>query len=177
VTLSLKAIDQLAVSEGARPGRKAIVWISPGWPMLTGARVQLDNKQEAQAFGEIVGLSTQLLGAGVTLYSVDPQGTNDAGIHSVYYKDFLKGVTKPRDASYGNLALQVLATQSGGLALTASNDVSAEIRRCLADADSYYELTFRPPAATQRNEYRRLEVKVAKPDLAARTRMEYYAQP
>jgi hypothetical protein len=34
--LSLHAIEQLADYEATKPGRKLVVWISPGWPLLSG---------------------------------------------------------------------------------------------------------------------------------------------
>lgn len=41
-----------------------MLWVSPGWPLLSGRRVETDSKQQQQIFGNIVGLSTQLLQRG-----------------------------------------------------------------------------------------------------------------
>ena len=153
-----------------------MLFLSPGWALLSGANVELDQKQEQQILGDIVATNLDLMHARITLYAVDPLGTADAGIHSVYYKNFLKGVTKLSDVHFGALGLQVLAEQSGGLALTENNDVSAEIRKCLADGDNYYEISYAAPASTKPNEFHKIEVKVAKPDLIARTQMGYYAR-
>lgn len=49
--------------------------------------------------------------------------------------------------------------------------------RCLADAASYYEISFDTAPAKSVNEYHGLEVKLDKPNLTARTRNLYYAQP
>ncbi len=50
--ISLKALFELGTREAARPGRKIIVWISPGWPALSGPGVeeQLGAKQEQAIF-------------------------------------------------------------------------------------------------------------------------------
>ncbi|MGA8036630.1 MAG: VWA domain-containing protein [Candidatus Acidiferrales bacterium] len=175
--ISLRALGGISVAETQRNGRKLVLFLSPGWALLSGANVELDKKQEQQVFSDIVTTSANLMRARITLYAVDPLGTTDAGMHSVYYKSFLKGVTKLSDVHFGALALQVLAEQSGGLALSESNDVAAEIRRCLADADNYYEISYVPPASTKPNEFHKIDVKIAKPALIARTRMGYYSQP
>ena len=175
--LSVKALSELAVREGSRPGRKIFAWISPGWPLLSGPEVQLDAKQEEQIFREIVGISTQLLQARITLYSVDPLGTADEGFRTFYYQSFVKPVTDANKAQLGNLGLQVLATQTGGIVLNSNNDTAALLQKCVADTEAYYELSFIPPAADQPDEYHHLEVRIDKPGLTARTRQGYYAQP
>ena len=177
LNLSLTALRQLVSAESAQPGRKLIVWISPGWAYLSGPAVQLDRKQQNGIFAEIVGLSTAMRQNRITLYSIDPVGPADSGFRTFYYRAFLKGVKKPDQVDLGDLSLQVLATQSGGLAITGNSDVSGSIRRCLTDANSFYELTFNPPPAESQNEYHQLTLEVAKPGLTARTRDGYYLQP
>jgi len=72
-----------------------------------------------------VHLSTLLREARITLYSIDPLGTSDIGGATFYWKEFIKGVSKPSQMQAANLALPVLATQSGGIAFNSNNDVSA----------------------------------------------------
>jgi hypothetical protein len=86
-------------------------------------------------------------------------------------------VRSPNQVSVGNLALQVLAVQSGGRVLSSGNDVAEEIARCIQDANAYYVITFAPPAADGPNEYHALEVKMGQPHLKAQTTAGYYAQP
>ena len=175
--LSMNALNQLLEHEGSLPGRKMIFWVSPGWPLLSGPGVHLDIKQQNQLFSTIVGLSTQLRQNRITLYSVDPLGASEGVGRTFYYQDFLKGVGKPGQVSIGDLSLQVLATQTGGLALTSSNDIVSQLQKCYADTQAYYELSFDPPPADHRDEYHSLIVQVSKPGLTARTRTGYYAQP
>jgi VWFA-related protein len=175
--LSLKALSQLVAGLAPRPGRKAILWISPGWPLLSGPNVELDSKQQTQIFGNIVGLSTQLRQARITLYGVDPLGNGESVGRGSYYKEFLKGVSKPSQVLAGDLGLPVLATQSGGLALNFNNDVAALLQECISDMAPYYEISFAPAPTDKRDDYHQLEIQVAKPGLTARTRQGYYAQP
>jgi VWFA-related protein len=175
--LSLKTMHELAVREAARPGRKFILWVSPGWPVLSGPGVLLDSNQQQQLFSDIVSLWHLFEQGRITLYSIDPLGTADFGGRALYWQAFTKGVSKPSQVAIGNLALEVIATQSGGLALNSSNDVASLLQKCIADASAYYELSFDPPLSDQPHEYHHLEVKVAKPGVTARTRQSYYSQP
>ncbi len=77
IGLSLNALQQLADYEAPRPGRKLVIWISPGWPLLSGPREELTDKDQQRLFNNIVGLSDRLRQARITLYSVDPLGTAD----------------------------------------------------------------------------------------------------
>lgn len=173
--LSLRTLGQLADYESRRPGRKLVVWISPGWSFLSGPRVDLTAKDQESMFATIVSLSDGLRRARITLYNVDPAGSG--GLYREYYKAFAKGVTNRKQVEGGNLSLQVLAYQSGGLVLNSSNDLAEEIATCVADAKSYYVLTFETAPGDGPNEYHALEVKLDKPGLLARSRLGYYAQP
>lgn len=178
VQLSIRALGQLAEYEEKRPGRKIVVWVSPGWPMLSGPNVQLTSKEQQNLFNTVVAISTELRQSRITLYAVDPLGTADAGgFRTFYYEDFLKGVTAPNNVQIGDLALQVLAYQSGGRVLNSSNNVAGEIERCIRDTNTYYVLSYDPPPADGPNDYHAIEVKLDKPQLKAQTRSGYYAQP
>lgn len=174
--LSLTAIRQLTAYEAARPSRKIILWVSPGWPILSGPGIQLDQKQEQQIFNNIVELSKEMRQAHMTLYGLDSLGVSENLLRADYYQEFLKGTKKPSDASFGNLSLQVLAVQTGGLALN-SSDLAGLMQKSLDDCKQYYEITVPAFSAERKDEYHELEVRVAKPGLEARTRTGYYAEP
>lgn len=174
---SLKALNQLMAYEGTKPGRKLLLWIGPGWPMLSSARFSSSERDQYADWQGIVDFSTYLRQARMTLYSVETLSSETSVSHAVYYQDFLHPVTGPKNASSANLALPVLALQSGGRVVNGSNDLVAEIASCLQDAKAYYTLSFDAPKSDRPDEYRTLEVKIAKPGLTARTNSGYYAQP
>ncbi|MGD0403483.1 MAG: VWA domain-containing protein [Candidatus Acidiferrales bacterium] len=175
--LSIRTLGQLVSKMASVPGRKLMLWVSPGWPLLSGPRVELDSKQQHEIFANIVTLSTQLLQARVTLYNINPLGNSESIGRVSYYKDFVKGVSKPSQVAVGDLGLPVLATQSGGLVLNFNNDIASLLRECLSDSAPYYEISFDPPPGDKRDEYHHLEIKLAKPGLTARARQGYYSQP
>jgi VWFA-related protein len=176
--ISASALERLAAFEKTRPGRKLLIWISPGWPLLSGPEVELSKKDRQSLFNALVGLTASLRNARITLSSVDPLGTEDAvSYRTDFYQEFTKGVPSAGKMQIGNLALQVLALQSGGRVLNSSNDVTAQIALAASDASAFYTLTIKSPSSESPNEYRAISVSVDKPALKARTRTGYYAQP
>jgi VWFA-related protein len=178
VGLSLQALGQMAAMEQARPGRKLLIWVSPGWPLLSGPRQDLTDKDERSIFHSIVSLSAELREARVTLYAVDPLGSADTrGLRTDYWEAFEKPAKKPDQVQIGDLALQVLAYQSGGLVLNGSNDVAGEIGRSFADARASYQLTFEALPADGPDDFHAIQAKVDQAKATVRTRAGYYAEP
>lgn len=175
---SLKTLNSLVAYEKTRPGRKLMIWFSPGWPLLSGPGINLSRTEEERLFNSIVAESSSLREADITLYSIDPIGAVEAGTGRVsYFEQFAKGISSSKQVQPANLSLQVLAVQSGGRVLNSSNDLFASIAECVADANGFYTLSFEAPRADRPNEYHTLQVKVDKPGVKVRTRSGYYAQP
>jgi VWFA-related protein len=178
IQMSLRALNSIAAYEAMRPGKKMLVWMSPGWAFLSGPAIQFTAKDRQTFFNTIVGVSNALLRARITLYSIDPLGASEAGgIRTSYYQEFLKPVPSASQAESGDLALQVLAQQSGGRVFSSNNDLTRLIASCAADAEAWYVLSFDAPPADGPNEFHALSIKIDKPGLTARTRIGYYDQP
>lgn len=174
---SWQTLDRLIEFEGQKPGRKMVIWISPGWPMLSGPNVQVSSKQEQSFFDSIVTFTNALRMAQITLYAVNPVGADENMLRTSYYEDFLKGVPNAHSANSGNLALQVLAVHSGGRVLNASNDLTGLLNSSVADASAYYVMSFEAAPGDRPNEYHALTVKVAKPGIKIFTTTGYYSKP
>jgi VWFA-related protein len=184
---SISKLYSLAGFEARKPGKKAVIWISPGWPMLASTGQEMYSKAKEQLFSTLVLVSTALRQARITLYSIDPQGatgggfgrlqTKDEGFGRFSYESYLKGVSSAKEMTPPNLALQVLVTRSGGRVLTTGNDIGAQIDDCVSDTKAFYVLVFESVPTERPDEYHALEVKVDKPGLTTRTSAGYYAQP
>jgi VWFA-related protein len=175
---SVDALTQMTKYEATKPGRKLMIWVGEGWPMLSSARFHMDPRNQSSFFHSIVDLSTSLREARVTLYCVIPQDMNrGTEVRAFMYQNFMKGVESAKQADAGDLSLQVLAEQSGGRALGPTGDIFGDIGRCVADANAFYELSFDSAAAERVDVYHGLEVKLARPGLRVRTNTGYYAQP
>ena len=48
IDLSLKALMSVVEFEKTRPGRKLMIWFSPGWPMLSDTRSPLPPKESSR---------------------------------------------------------------------------------------------------------------------------------
>lgn len=173
---SMKALRTLTGYEAARPGRKIVLWVSPGWPLLSGPEINLSSSQEKGIFDEITWLSTELREAQTSLYAINPLGVDENLARVFMYQDYLKGVTRPGDANFANISLQVIATETGGLVLS-SSDISGILKQSMDDAGPYYRLTFEPPPTERRDVYHHLEVRVNQRGLTANTTTGYYDQP
>lgn len=169
---SLRLLRQLIAAEGRLPGRKIVLWMSPGWPFLSGPDVDLSAREERGLFSEIEYFSTELRRSRMTLYAIDPRGTS--GLSANYYLNFLGPVRKLNQVQFGNLSLQALAVHSGGLALCCNNNIVALMRKAVRDVSYFYEISYTPPAG-EPDEYHSIRVKLSRPDLTARTTVGYYA--
>jgi VWFA-related protein len=171
---SVEMVDLIAKSVEQKPGRKLLVWVGPGWPLLNFADLAVSHKDRETYFDRIVQTSHLLRDARITLYSI-ALGERNPGTFA--YESFLNGVKSVGRANPPNLGLKVLATQSGGRVLGPDNDLAAQIRRVIADANTFYTLSFDPPKADRANEYHDLKVQIDQPGLTARTSTGYYNQP
>ena len=171
---SLKTIAAIAQSEALKPGKKLLIWTGPGWPMLSSARVEISPTAQLQNFNSIVGLSTVLRLARMSVYSIQ---SADSGSDATAYRSFLKGVKSAAKSDPDNLALKVLAVQSGGRVLGPNNNLADQIDHCVDDAAAFYTISYASPRADHANEYHDLKVVIGKPGLTARTNTGFYNQP
>ena len=129
-----------------------------------GPGIQLTTHQRQWLFDTIVSISGALQDARITLDFIDPLGVSDAGgFQTIAYLAYVKPIKTPNETEHGNLALQVLATQSGGLVINSVNDLAAEMARCVSDANAFYVLTFDALPGDGPNEYHALDIKVGSP--------------
>jgi len=172
--ISVKMVEGVASFEAGKPGRKLLIWIGPGWPLLNGSLQEVSNNNQVDFFVNIVTLSSEFRLARIAVYSVI-RGMR--GGSSYQYQDYLKGVKLWQFAFPPQLNLRVLAVQSAGRVMAPGNDLVPELNDCLRDAGPSYSLSFMPPKADGPNEYHELKLRVQKPGLIVRTNTGYYNQP
>jgi VWFA-related protein len=174
---SLRALGAIAIDSREVAGRKVVVWIGPGWPVLQGGE---------NGFDEFTELSTRLREARITVDNITawPNPESISGLFN--YRDFLDPPRSPKTMQPQRMALPVLAIQTGGLVIESSDTpnqpaigqfLDQEIERCAAHARSYYTITFSPPRTEQVDEYHDLGVMVARPGVTARAPAGYYNEP
>ncbi|WP_420237472.1 VWA domain-containing protein [Telmatobacter bradus] len=175
--ISVEAFFQLVDYASGIPGRKAIIWFSPGWPLISGPNVMLSTRDEKQLFNDVVSSANRLRQSNLTLYNVNPWGVDESLDRANYFEAFLKAPVNANGIEAGYLGLQVLAIHSGGLAIESNNDVARNIETCLNKLRSWYEIAFDPLPADKPNEYHHIEVRLNQRALTAHTTDGYYANP
>ncbi len=75
-----KPLRRFWTTEREKPGRKIVLWVSPGWPPLVGLENERDAKLrqlQEEVFGNVVEVSTQLRQGQITVFSLDPSALGD----------------------------------------------------------------------------------------------------
>jgi VWFA-related protein len=176
---AVSELNLLASKEADAPGRVILVWIGPGWPQLSRHEIKPDTPAMKQnLFDYRVELLTDLRKAQITLNAISfPDSERDPEPRGAADKAIANGVTRADDASAASMALRVLVHETGGQTLDRGKDISSSIAACLADAASYYVLSFNSAGASKEGEYHALDVRVNRPGLTARTNKAYYTMP
>jgi VWFA-related protein len=163
---SLRALGSIAIDQREIAGRKVVIWIGPGWPVLRSGDSDFD---------EITELSTRLREARITLDSVTVWPNPEA--RPFDYHSYLEPPSSQKDMQPAKMALQVIATHTGGLVLDSSEDLDRDIERCVEEERNFYTLTFNPPHTDRMDEFHDLRVQVARPALTVRAPAGYYNEP
>ena len=172
-TRSLVALGSIAIEERRRPGRKLMFWLGPGW--------QTDAVKGTGLFDLFTEISTRLREARISLWEATEWPSHDGRGNQIPIPDsvnpeYVAGV-KPETQDLAYLALNVLATQSGGGVLETKNHLGTLISKRVEEGSHFYSLTFDPPRTDQVDEYHRLNIEVEKPGLTAYTWTGYFDQP
>jgi VWFA-related protein len=177
--ISVHQMATIVENEAKRPGRKLLIWVGPGWPMLQNQAFRFNEKDRQRYFNVIVELTNRLREARIAVYSVSPEDSSMGGgpSRSLLYQSFLKGVPTEQQADIGDLALKVLVTRTGGRILGPDNDLVGQINQCFAEANAFYRLSFDPPRAEHADEYHDLQVQVNQAGMMVRTNSGYYNEP
>jgi VWFA-related protein len=163
------------------PGRKAVVFISEGFPL-----VERDPDGTYQPsflvhdrLERVVDLAMRM---GVVLYTLDPRGLMTGGLSAEDNTTFMgAGEIHPAAASRLRFLLETqeslrfLAEQTGGRVIVNNNDLVLGLRRISEDMRGYYVIGYTPPDDTfaprgKTPRFHPVSVKVNRPGLRVRTR-------
>jgi VWFA-related protein len=195
-----QALAELVALERDKPGRKIILFVSPGSqptlrPFNQGSGTDVSKAQPTEIklqqlrlgmFGNIVQFTRELSEGQITVYSIDPplaSNLSDGFTNAVTHlrpsdsDANVSGIRSPTDVRWGDLAFQAVAVRSGGLALYSGHDLASSLRQCIADAAPFYEIAFDPVLTDEPNLYHQIKIQITKPGLTARSRQGYYSQP
>ncbi len=163
---TLGALKATIESMEAVRGRKSVVVMSPGFIL----------DQELALFRQVEDAARR---ANIAMYFVDVRGLV---AQSVFSSAQFGSPIDSRDVGAANADLMLeaegavsLAETSGGFAVQNSNDLQAGLRRIASESQVYYLLGYVPSNARVDGKFRRISVRVARPDVQVRARKGYYA--
>jgi len=187
---TIEALMALVRSQSQLPGRKIILYFNP-WLFIPEAVKEL--------YANMIGAANR---ANVSFYTVDPKGlvTWSQGDNG---REWLSGATgeirsaqmrggvgavsagEARAAETAEGALRAnpllwlrdLAQQTGGLTIAETNDYKAPLRTALEEVRSYYEAAYAPHISVYDGKFRKISVRVDRPDVVVHTRSGYFAVP
>ncbi len=182
----INMIEQL----GPLPGRKTILLLSPGLA-TTGdpERFQtiLDKATRARVgiyAVDIHGLSqnSNVLAGNTALQhaaSISQQqrlitGTSQQMAERMRQTDYMYDAVRTTDT---RASLRALAEGTGGFLIADTNDLKKPLQHVVEDVDTHYEAVYRPQTELLDGRLRKIEVKVARPNLKAESRSGYFALP
>ena len=170
----LRAIRTLADALAPVEQKKAILYFSSGM-----ARSGSDNQVELRT------AISAAVRANVSLYAVDTRGLQAVvpGGDATRASSFGAGAFSGRGVrgQFDQLqasqeTLQTLASDTGGKAFTDSNDFGAAFTQVIRDTSAYYLLGYSSTNDVKDGRFRRITVRVKRPDLRVEHRNGYYAE-
>ncbi len=189
---TLQALRVIAFQLAGIPGRKNLVWLSDGFPLNIGRRMNGMPGRNYQNFDDDEARTIQALdNAGVAIYPVDARGmigtfeTNpslDVAPPSGGRRMSPRRAAAMDQQAQMNIAdtksaLQQIADGTGGVAFMDSNDLGAAIRRAVADSSVSYTISYSPSHNEWNGEFREIKIKLNRPGVEAHYRKGYYAMP
>lgn len=162
--------------------RKAIVMFSEGIDYDINRPMEMTEATTIrQETSDAIGAATR---ANINIYALDPRGLTDSGDDAIN----LIGLP-PNDPSTNTLGvtalqdelrlsqdtLRTLAEETGGFAVTNTNDTSSSLQKIVDDNSSYYVLGYYPANERRDGRYRKIEVRLTRPGLVAHARRGYVA--
>jgi len=173
--VSIDAIKNLVGSLGGLPGRKAIVYVSEGLPMVAAEDLfqALNEKfressflleaREYDASRRFQELAAQANANRVTFYTIDAGGLRTLSSASAERQTAgtpgMSAFIDSQNIFNMQAPLLQLAEDTGGKAIINTNDVGTQLAAIANDLRTYYSLGYQP-AHVGDGRYHRIEVKV-----------------
>jgi VWFA-related protein len=174
---TIESLEALGNHLAGIPGRKNLVWISGGIPMLTqGARDRWVNDYTP----EVRGMARRLATQGITVYPSQASalkvgllgattsvgdGANRAQL------DRLRPMTRENDLRVWG-TMDVIADVTGGRSFRNTNDVTAGVKAAATDMRGSYSAGFYVPDNSD-NRWREFDVRVSRPGVTVLHRKGY----
>ncbi len=188
----LQATTAIARAAHGIPGRKALIWLTAGFPIEVKKGQVAEyypTSQEVVSFTELLGrMAASLNDAEIAIYPVDVRGLDSPA--PLWGDTSLRTnrINRTRSRNESPLAseemaalessqdsLMRMAEQTGGRAFLNRNDQDSAVASAANDGLHYYTISYYPENKRWNGSFRKIELKVARKDVRLRYRRGYYA--
>ena len=184
---SIDSLKNTVSSLAGLPGRKAILYVSDGLPMIAGqdifqfiqekfsgnsstAVMEALTYDASRRFQELVA---QANANRISFYTIDAEGLRGSTANSAENRTSnSSGLVESVHNSNLQSPLQMIAEETGGKAIFNTNDPTKGLRTVAADFKTYYSLGYSPVHSGD-GRYHRIEVRTKRKDLVVRHREGY----
>ena len=190
---TLDALRDTIESVSGLPGRKAVVYVSDGLPMVPGrdlfyhAQRKFEDlsaileSRQLDATREFQVLANHANSGGVTLYTIDASGLlalTSGNAENARASSVDGGGAFADEMNRDNLqaSIEYIADRTGGTSIVNVNDIGDLLGRVSNDFKTFYSLGYTPMRAGD-GRYHKVEVKVARKGLTVRHRDGYRDKP
>ena len=167
---------------GIHGRRKAIVMFSEGIDYDINRPMEMSEASTIrQETADAIGAATR---ANINIYALDPRGLTNAGDDDINLIGLppddpnvnALGVAALREEIYlSQASLDTLAEETGGFAITNTNNSASKLQKIVDDNSSYYVLGYYPTNEKRDGRYRKIEVRLTRPGLIVHARKGYVA--
>jgi VWFA-related protein len=162
--LSIDALQQLIQVQAQLPGRKTVIYFSPGL---------IIPPEQPERFRAVVSAANR---ANITFYTVDPSGLDTASMARL---SGLTGraISNPSAKTNFKENLRGLAEDTGGFAIADTNDARIPLRHVMEEVRAHYEVAYAPTSSNYDGHFRTIEIRARQPGLRLQGRNGYFALP
>ena len=186
------ALEAIAMHLGPIPGRKNLIWVSGGFPIIVGyGGLPVKNQPvgtDSRNFMKLTERATRALnGANMAVYPVDAGGltslSRDRGQQTMPGDGTMRrmspggGVPVATTQDYIQDTLVAMAERTGGRAFYNTNDLSGAIRQAVDDSRVIYSLAYTPTHGVWDGKFRPIKIECRRQGVRLRYRSGYVAVP
>ena len=178
---TLGILSQIAESSKGTPGRKNVLWVGSGYPMVNTMLLPITSEDILQ--DAIRRVTDRMLDARVTLSLIDPKGIQEVdggGENFATMDDMSAGIAPITGPFTGTLDFATFANATGGQIIANRNDVAAQIGHSADNSQIYYTLAYSPTTGKPGNDnpaaYRKIRIHVKDRSLKVIARDGYFSE-
>ena len=159
--------------------RKALIFVSEGIDYdLTNL---IENRFAGGLLEDVRQVVARATRSNANIYAIDPRGLGGLFDETIEISSMPDDTTVLGPGIFMEALqwtqnnLRILAEESGGFALLNTNDLAFGFDRIVRESSEYYLLGYQPANTRRDGRFRRVEVRVKRPDLQVQSRRGYFA--